>query len=1209
MIIKGSKIIIKIGDPILNNSVLSIIARSNNLNYDFNQIKNEDCLSVFFISKLLSEVSLKKIESKYEGNISHYNLENPKKFTSKDVKDLDHPNIEIHNILSFGLYDIASSSILEAYNILERRGDNDFIDDLISEKYDPFDNSLETFEENEIVVISDLDKTQKLAIANSLKNSSFIWGPPGTGKSETITNILANLINQSKKTLFITEKQVASDVVYDRMSLLNNFVLKIHAKETPKSFHEKIKKTSKIILNYIKFGNIDIDNFNKEYSNSYEYIDEYNNEKNNFLTYQKLFQTKEGTNYLKNLLSFDFDEELLKKYQQYDSKLQKIIFEIIQNLDFDQNKILEAKRSLLIINYITQNYINLDEYFKFKNEFLEYQNSNELNESLEYLLKLDQEKLDKYKELYKIVSDKLNIFNDYNEIEKLIKVISDYKLEFILKFIDLYSKNKSLILIYKSIEGIINFFDKDVCSEILELALKFKAKQLIKWSFNLEVFNLKSLKVKFKNRKNFKIWKIKNQNLINSIIILQKNLSTSFKLFKILPNYSIKEFINNYSEINSLNKLHLVSKQIELFDINSEKTIKIIFNQLKETSFFQKIYENHLNLESISKINKVLNEDSLIKPVNKADFAILNNLISNFSLHKELKDFYKNDLKIPHLIQIWSLYFEIKNSKNINSINSDYLENIAKHLKLRKNNAINEIIENHLIYIKKNIKTMVKTAKPSGFVSYMELFSKMIRHIDGVKTNIKISTYFQHYSELIKLFFPIIISSPEEISNSTRFPLIKKEFDYAIFDEASQIFTEKALPVMYRSKKYIISGDDKQLPPTNFFKSKDDQDYDSLEDEVETIEENEILTVLQNESLLDFSKSRFKNYMLKFHYRSKYKELINFSNNKFYESKLIVVDNPEIPNKPIEMIDVNGMWENQNNLVEAEIIVKKIINIIDGSKEVYNGKSIGVITFNQKQQSLIEDLLEEASHTNDKLFNLMTPNFTEDYLFVKNIENVQGDERDIILFSIGFANNKDGKFINNFGPIGRVGGERRLNVAISRAKEKMIIVKSIPASIIQSNTQSGNLFKEFLIYAENLQDNKNLSCDKISKNNYDETMHNNSKEDSIDFFKNDVVKKLKEILNNSYQIVENLQINNFYLPIVIKEKTTNNFLLGIILDNENLLLNYSKLDDELQIHNFLKARGWTLARILSNQWFSLSESNMKIEKLKKIINEKTKIVL
>jgi primosomal replication protein N'' len=287
-------------------------------------------------------------------------------------------------------------------------------------------------------------------------------------------------------------------------------------------------------------------------------------------------------------------------------------------------------------------------------------------------------------------------------------------------------------------------------------------------------------------------------------------------------------------------------------------------------------------------------------------------------------------------------------------------------------------------------------------------------------------------------------------------------FDTVIFDEASQMPVEYALPALFRSKIVVVSGDEKQMPPTSFFASKVENDEASIFDGEEpedaaSEEERDVLAETWNRreikdcpDLLQLARSVLRSRTLQVHYRSKYRELISFSNASFYGNRLSVpVRHPDDmirKLRPLEMIRSDGVYKNQTNLKEAADVVEYLSTLWEHASP----PSAGVVTFNRKQADAIEDALEEraeddASFRGALMRERERAEGGEDMgFFVKNVENVQGDERDVIIFSTTFGRNEHGVFRKSFGALGQAGGERRLNVAVTRARKKVVLITSMP---------------------------------------------------------------------------------------------------------------------------------------------------------------------
>ncbi|MVV47531.1 DUF4011 domain-containing protein [Pseudomonas sp. PB120] len=313
---------------------------------------------------------------------------------------------------------------------------------------------------------------------------------------------------------------------------------------------------------------------------------------------------------------------------------------------------------------------------------------------------------------------------------------------------------------------------------------------------------------------------------------------------------------------------------------------------------------------------------------------------------------------------------------------------------------------------------------------------------------------------------PVWLMNPDVASRVL--PLKAGLFDTVIYDEASQMPVEFALPTLFRGQVTVVSGDEKQMPPTAFFSSRiesdeaevfdgDEPDPDADDEQREAFEDTWNRREIKDcPDLLQLARNALPNTTLQIHYRSAYRELIGFSNASFYGNRLNVpVRHPQaniLRIKPLELIQVSGLYQNQSNADEAERVVEYLNELW---QQPYGQRpSVGVVTFNRKQAELIEEHLEQRAEQ-DELFRTAYAEERERSeegedmsVFVKNVENVQGDERDIIIFSSTFGRNSQGTFRRSFGVLGQTGGERRLNVAVTRARRKVVMITSMPIADI-----------------------------------------------------------------------------------------------------------------------------------------------------------------
>lgn len=436
------------------------------------------------------------------------------------------------------------------------------------------------------------------------------------------------------------------------------------------------------------------------------------------------------------------------------------------------------------------------------------------------------------------------------------------------------------------------------------------------------------------------------------------------------------------------------------------------------------------------------------------------------------------------------------------------------------------------------------------------------------------------YKDYFMRLFPCFLLSPEIASQIL--PLEKEMFDYVIFDEASQVFVENTLPCIFRGKHIVVAGDGKQLRPSATFLKR----YMGNED----IEELDYSTqaALEVESLLDLATSRYESSNLTYHYRSRSEALINFSNYAFYGKKLQIA--PDLTKNahdaPIERIKVCGRWLNMHNEEEAKAVAELLRKLLTSDKK--NG-SIGIITFNAEQKNAIEDEIDDLAKKDPAFHDalLLERNRKENgedvSLFVKNLENVQGDERDIVIFSTGYAQNEYGKVVARFGLLSNEGGENRLNVAITRAKRKIYVVTGIEPeelSVAGAKNMGPKLFKEYLKYVRAVSEGNKLETKIILENLFDD------KRVKTDLLNGKMVGELEEKLKEEgYCVERNVGDAGNKLPLAVYDEKDDKYLIGIEFDYSVADGSDSILERDVYHPSFMESRGWNIYRVWSRDWW------------------------
>ncbi len=414
--------------------------------------------------------------------------------------------------------------------------------------------------------------------------------------------------------------------------------------------------------------------------------------------------------------------------------------------------------------------------------------------------------------------------------------------------------------------------------------------------------------------------------------------------------------------------------------------------------------------------------------------------------------------------------------------------------------------------------------------------------------------------------------TPEVVSEIL--PLEMGIFDVLIFDEASQMYVEKGVPSIYRAKKVVVAGDHKQLRPSSLGVGR--IEYESDEEDLDDV----VSAALEEESLLDLARTRYDSILLNFHYRSKYEELIAFSNYAFYGGRLYVSPNVEKPERPpIEVFKVKGLWEDKSNMEEARKIVGLLKEFFANRK---HDETVGIITFNASQRDLIYDVLEEEC-ANDVGFGKAVADEMKRFdngedvgLFVKNIESVQGDERDVIMFSIGYAKNKEGRLMQRFGWLNNRGGENRLNVAISRAKKKIMIVTSFEPEDLQvdeTKNEGPRVLKKYLQYADAISSGNRELADTILHSFGDDRWKTAEEFDSGRI----ADRVFNALTRKGYTVERNVGIGGYQIDLAVKQN--DRYILGIECDSRLYELSSSTRERDYHRQKYLESRGWKIHRV------------------------------
>jgi len=954
----------------------------------------------------------------------------------------------------------------------------------------PETQTLESFKD--VFHILPADPTQMAAIEHAQNNVSYIiQGPPGTGKSQTISNLISDFTARGKRILFVCEKRAALDVVYHRLSQagLKKLCCLIHDSQDDKKEFIKDLKDCYETLSLEKDTSV----AEKRDSIIVE-LDKVLSEINSF--YQQLNTKLTDDQTVNDIIS--------RAVNIFHGSKENILEEEIPNIHvFEKNKLIVEEfyknlESQLNIKSWAQSPFSILQ----KAILEEADPENTLSETVNAFIKIF--------ETLKIKLPQISSKNSYTT-DDAIKILESSQT------IDLLKEKKLLFLLDKSSHTSSSVYKSISTLRGLITKAGNSAEKNLNWREKLNSEETeRALLIAQKTENSFfrflkpswwKLRKILNKDydfsahkLTPSWSEILKNLNEEHKAKarvdkakgKLCADYNFTDFDKEIGEIDNLrevldeNEISLIREDFNKHEnaweeINKASQLWIEIKEISSKLFhFKESFDSSLN--SFKELQKYLSSYHAAHPVieelsklpHDLYSCIINNDLTENSLEYEIlaKEALKFIKSKPD--------FKKFDFKKIESLRNKYNRLLKK---LHKINA-RFILENKSGLFSSHLKVCNSpaaelTSEEKDFKKIYNRGRKELEHEFSKKMRYKSirDLAAEDSGQVVKDLKPIWLMSPLSVSDTI--PLDEMEFDAVIFDEASQIVIEESIPTLYRSKQFIIVGDEKQLPPTSFFNVRN--------------ESSESLNILNADSLLSVSALNVPSTLLGWHYRSKNEWLISFSNSAFYKRRLLTV--PEIVHESTvrEEINVisseqainnfqylsdrpisfhfmkNGIYENRRNSTEADYIAQLVWEYLRKDQD----KTLGIVAFSEAQQNEIEasldKLAEEDQEFGEKYQQAIERTVDGHYegLFVKNLENVQGDERDIMILSICYGKNPEGKMRMTFGPINQKGGEKRLNVIVTRARQHIAIVSSIKGDWITNDYNEGALcFKRYLKYAE-----------------------------------------------------------------------------------------------------------------------------------------------
>lgn len=1103
-------------------------------------------------------------------------------YQSQYVKEFPLGELKIIPESVLGLFPETDTALFEDYEILIKNFSS-------LENHSAFSEIYHKEELTEgILQVVDLDASQEKVILDAkMGNNLVVQGPPGSGKSQLIINFIAENIAKGKKILLVSQKRAALDVVSLRLEKigLQQLVNLVHDYQSDKSFiyqrwnsilQPLVENNSTLTTNFDfkPFHDVSeqyqqhIRTFQKLYFNlwdkkpygisaselyletivpknpwdfhflpshyTYQDLQKFLITLKEIAVYKNLFNKEHPWFYRKNLSNFTYFE-LIKNLQSLEQTIQ-LLNEQLQSVAYKGYYLMEITN----LDEIIDNYLTFNEWLFNDSKFYK----------LYQFLVTNHQSISKVKNLTKIYDEQKNKIENF----WWLKCIEKEGLKNLLQNIDTYNRLKSQFF---------RFFNPDWW---------FVNKYLNKFFDNQNlIFNEESLKTLMNEIEIFQEYEIFLKKypwieLEHSQIDFAIEFYNRMIFDTLKPQFTL-ELDREHWE-NSVKYFTNLS-QVKTYWQETQKSLETWLSNHQIQNLFSELYANKLPLNYIQTLKEsfekdghdLLQLDKILEKISFVEKTILDKAISYIADYQEVTswiEMIKNQIYwnwIQKLEKLTPEFTEIT-SKSFDWKSQQWKEVYLSYQKVSSEYVLNQWQQNLLHSIQKKSKVFKE-------IIYQ---TKKKRSVWSLRKMVE--TYWNN--GLCDLA-PCWLVSPE--AASAIFNLQKELFDWVIFDEASQCYVEKAIPVMYRAKKSIIIGDSQQLQPYNLYEVK----VDNLESENLEMEE-EIFTEV--ESLLSFAEHKFKNNKLLWHYRAEHEALIQFSNLHFYEKELRFAPFPHNQNHitpPLEWVKVNGVWYKNTNEKEALKVIEILQNLIN--QQIWD--SVGIITFNYHQQQLILDFIDQKLQSLAKdpeqsaLWNRLIHHNGIEKLFVKNIENVQGDERDVIIFSVGYAPNQDGKFIQQFGSLSQKSGENRLNVAVSRAKKKIYLVTSIEPEDIKPDLSSKGaiLLREYLKYVKNYY------------------LHNSHQIQSGETPCH-LAQKIALELNNYPNIRWYFPKDGMDLAIIDTQNQKNIAVFcedGIIKKTDNIK------EIEIYLPKLLTDRGWIVKKVYAKQW--LLDSKKVLENL------------
>ncbi len=1039
---------------------------------------------------------------------------------------------------------------------------------------------------SDLAVPTSADSSQLAAIYDASMGKSFVLhGPPGTGKSQTITNMIANALYHKKTVLFVAEKMAALSVVEKRLGKLglDTFCLELHSNKAQKrAVLSQLEKTLNIRKSAPPEG------FKKTAENLYEAKQKLNS------TIEKLHEKKDyGLSLYETLMLFEKNAQYKDNLTVSDEFVNSVAEKGFDNICTAITELANADRNAGGIAASPLKAVELRSYTP--------ETRDKLVSTAKSFISASEEASSSYENAFGVKPTGIVTANASAEAVSVVleadyifeQVITDP--EFPLKE-ERINKLISSGLDYSQLGFLVKEeFDDSVKSYNAEEALLNWKKAEQKWAIGkffgkkkllkeLAVFRKKGLPTEEEFLSACEKL-IKYNQLSNTITSAENNITSLFgamwagtetdfpRLNKCFNDSVVLR--KSVSEIRGAEIIHAITNaspesKAKLRDYAEKfKAYKTLEDELKNTYKvnFTAVYGEYPSCFLAGEKSAEIWIENIDRLREQSAVMLAKDKVDGFGLENITKALFKGEISSDELLPSFLCAFAYTSSNMIISaeplISEFRGEGFEESIK-RFETLDNEFAE----LIKKELVAELSSRVPeiSASAADSSEIGMLLKTIKSKGRMTPIRKLFDNIPNLLRRICPCMLMSPISVAQyiDPNFP----KFDLVIFDEASQLPTCEAVGAIARGENVVIVGDPNQLPPTSFFSVQHTDEENAEIDDLESVLDDCLALAMPQKKLM-------------WHYRSRHESLIAYSNAKYYENSLLTFPSPDDIVSRVQWIKVEGYYDkgsSKQNKAEAEAIINEIVRRL--CDPVLRTESIGVVTFSLVQQILIDDMLSEKFREYPELEQLANEMYEP--ILIKNLENVQGDERDVILFSIGYGPDKDGNVSMNFGPLNRDGGWRRLNVAITRARKGMYVYSVItPDQIDLSRTSSKGVagLKGFLDFAR--IGNSALPVRKAVT----------AENEELALFLAEEIKKL------GYEAKCNIGCSEYKIDIgVVNPDAPDSYILGIRCDGKRFLDSGSARDRFVSQPGVLKGLSWNVENIwILDVYDSLPKTVAKIK--------------